>query len=63
MLKLLLFALLAALCWPLALAVLLLYPLLWLLFLPFRLVGIALTAALALVSAVLLAPARLLRAL
>ena len=63
MLKLLLFVLLAVLCWPAALAVLLLYPILWLLTLPFRLVGIAVEGVLALVSAILFAPVRLLRAL
>ena len=61
--KLLLFAILAVLCWPLALAVLLLYPVLWLLSLPFRIVGLAVTGVLALVGAILFAPARLLRAI
>lgn len=48
------------LCWPLALAVLVLYPLFWLLSLPFRLVGIAFEGVFALLRAVLLLPARLL---
>jgi hypothetical protein len=50
------------LCWPLALAVLVLWPLLWLLSLPFRLVGIAFDALFALLRALLLLPARLLGA-
>ena len=62
MLKLLLFCLLLFTCWPLALAALLLYPLLWLLLLPFRLVGIAVTGALALITAIFLLPVRVLRA-
>ena len=52
--------LLFVLCWPLALLVLVLYPLLWLLSLPFRAVGIALDGAFALLRAVLFLPARLL---
>lgn len=52
--------LLLVLCWPLALVLLVLWPLLWLLSLPFRLVSIAVDAALALVKAVLMLPARLL---
>ena len=52
--------LLFALCWPLALLVLVLYPLLWLLSLPFRVVGVALDGAFALLRAVLFLPARLL---
>ena len=48
------------LCWPLALLVLVLFPVVWLLRLPFRLIGITFEALLALVRAVLLLPARLL---
>jgi hypothetical protein len=48
------------LCWPLALLALVLWPLLWLLSLPLRLVGISVDAAFALVRAVLFLPARLL---
>jgi len=51
---------LLVLCWPVALLVLVLWPLLWLLSLPFRLVGITFEAAFALLRAVLLLPARLL---
>jgi hypothetical protein len=52
--------LLLVLSWPLALLVLLLWPLLWLLSLPFRAVGVAADAVLALLRAILLLPARLL---
>ena len=60
MLKLLLWCILLILCWPLAIAVLVLYPVLWLLLLPFRLVGVAVEGVLALVRALFLLPARLL---
>jgi hypothetical protein len=61
MLKLLLWCLLFVLCWPLALAALVLYPFVWLLLLPFRLVGIAIEGALGLVRAIFMLPVRLLR--
>lgn len=61
--KLLLWLILLFLCWPLALAALVLYPLVWLLLLPFRIVGIAVEGALELVWAVITLPARVLRAL
>ena len=48
-------------CWPLALIALILYPLIWLLLLPFRIVGIAVGGALELVWAVVTLPARVLR--
>lgn len=54
--------LLFLLCWPLALLALVLYPLIWLILLPFRLVGIAVDGVLQLVKAVVLLPARLLGA-
>ncbi len=63
MVKFLLFCILLVLCWPVALAALLLYPLVWLFLLPFRLVGIAVEGALQLVWAVVTLPARLLRAI
>ena len=56
----LLFLVLLVVCWPLALLALVLYPLVWLLTLPFRLVGIAVEGVFALLRAVLLLPARLL---
>jgi hypothetical protein len=62
MIKFLLWCVLFVLCWPLALAALVLYPLVWLLLLPFRVVGIAVGGALELVSAIIFLPARLLRA-
>ena len=48
------------LCWPLALAALVLYPLVWLLLLPFRIVGVAVDGALKLVWAIVTLPVRLL---
>jgi hypothetical protein len=59
--KFLLWCILLVLCWPLALAALLLYPLVWLFLLPFRLLGIAVDGALELVAAILFLPIRLLR--
>ena len=58
----LLWCLLFVVCWPLALLALILYPIVWLLLLPFRVVGIAVNGALALVWAVVMLPARLLSA-
>ncbi len=63
MLKLLLWCLLFVLCWPLAIAALVLYPIVWLLLLPFRIVGIAVDGALEFVSAVFMLPVRVLRAI
>ncbi|MFZ6750187.1 hypothetical protein [Undibacterium sp. Ren11W] len=61
MLSLLLFLILLSICWPLALLALCLYPLFWLLLLPFRLLGIAVDGVLELFRAVIMLPARLLR--
>jgi len=61
MVKFLLWCLLFVFCWPLALAGLLLYPLVWLILLPFRIVGIAVDGVLQLVAGIILLPARLLR--
>ena len=61
MVKFLLFCILLVLCWPLALIALVLYPLVWLLLLPFRIVGIAVTGVLELVSALFYLPVRVLR--
>jgi hypothetical protein len=55
-----LWALLLLLCWPLALLVVIAWPLLWLLSIPFRVVGIVLTALLACLQALLFLPARIL---
>jgi hypothetical protein len=62
MIKFLLWCILLVFCWPLALAALVLYPIVWLLLLLFRLVGIAVDGVLALVSAIIFLPARVLRA-
>jgi hypothetical protein len=62
MVKFLLWCILLVLCWPLALLALILYPLVWLLLLPFRLVGIAVGGAFELVKALFLLPARLMGA-
>ncbi len=61
MMTFLLWCLLFLLCWPLALGALVLYPIVWLLLLPFRFVGIAVGGALALVSAIIFLPVRVLR--
>ncbi len=58
---LLLWIVLLVVCWPLALLAAVLYPLLWLLLLPFRLAGLAVGGVLDLVGAVLFLPGRLLR--
>lgn len=60
MLGFLLWCLLLVISWPVALLALLLYPLVWLLLLPFRLLGIAVEGAMALVKALLFLPARIL---
>lgn len=61
MVKFLLWCILLFLCWPLALVALILYPLIWLLLLPFRIVGIAVGGVLDLVWALVTLPARILR--
>jgi hypothetical protein len=58
----LLWCILFVLCWPLAMVALILYPLVWLLLLPFRIVGIAVEGVLALIWAVVTLPVRLLTA-
>ena len=61
--KFLVWCLLLVFCWPVALAALVLYPVVWLLLLPFRIVGIAVGGALELVWAIVTLPARLLRSI
>jgi len=61
MAKLLLWLLLLVICWPVALLALVAYPFVWLLSVPFRLVGITVTALLETLKALLLLPARVLR--
>jgi hypothetical protein len=63
MIKFLLWCILFLLCWPLAVLAIVLYPLVWLILLPFRLAGIAVHGALELVVALITLPARLIRAI
>jgi hypothetical protein len=58
MLKFLLWLLLLVVCWPLAVLALLLYPIVWVLLLPFRLIGIAVDGVLELLRAVIMLPSR-----
>jgi hypothetical protein len=62
MIAFLLWCFLFIVCWPVALLALILYPIVWLMLLPFRIVGIAVHGVLALVLAAILLPARLLSA-
>jgi hypothetical protein len=59
MVKFLLWCILLILCWPLALLALVLYPLVWILLLPFRLVGIAVDGVFELLRAIITLPARI----
>ena len=61
MLTFLVWIVLLIVCWPLALLALVLYPVIWLLLLPFRLVGIAVEGTFELLKAIILLPARVLR--
>ena len=61
MVKFLLWCILFVLCWPLALLVMVAYPLVWLLLIPFRLLGIAVDGVLGLLHGILMLPARLVR--
>ncbi|MBN8730633.1 MAG: hypothetical protein J0L64_08845 [Acidobacteria bacterium] len=61
MLKFLMWCILFIVCWPLALLALVLYPIVWLLLLPFRIIGIAVDGVFELLHAVLTLPARVLR--
>jgi len=63
MAKFLLFCILFVLCWPVALLALIAYPFVWLLLLPFRILGLAVGGVLELVSAVIFLPARMIRAI
>jgi hypothetical protein len=60
-LKFLLWCILLVMCWPLAIAALILYPFVWLILLPFRIVGIAVEGALELVWALITLPVRIAR--
>jgi hypothetical protein len=57
----LLWCILLVVCWPIALIALVLYPIVWLLLLPFRILGIAVTGVFELLRAILLLPVRVLR--
>jgi hypothetical protein len=61
MFSFLLWCILLVLCWPLALMAVVLYPLVWLVLLPFRIIGFAVGGALELVKAIIFLPARVLR--
>ena len=63
MLTFILWCILLVLCWPLALLAILLYPLVWLLLLPFRLLGVAVGGVLSLMKAMIFLPARLINRL
>jgi len=63
MIKFLLWCILLFFCWPLALLAIIAYPFVWLLLLPFRIVGIAVGGALELVAALIFLPVRLIRAI
>jgi hypothetical protein len=60
MAKFLLWLILLVICWPIALLALIMYPLVWLLSIPFRLVGITLTGVFQLLKAIIMLPARIL---
>jgi hypothetical protein len=59
--KILLWLILLVICWPLALLALILYPLIWLFSIPFRLLGITIEGVFALFRAIIMLPARVLR--
>ncbi len=61
MLKFLLWLILLVICWPLALLALILYPFIWLISIPFRLLGITIGGVFALFKAIIMLPARVLR--
>ena len=61
--KLLLFLILLIICWPAALLALILYPFVWLILLPFRLVGIVVGGVFELIAALFTLPARVLRSI
>ena len=62
MIAFLLWCMLFVFCWPVALLALIAYPFVWLFLLPFRIVGVAVHGALALVAGLIMSPLRLLRA-
>lgn len=60
MLKFLLWCILLVVCWPLALLALVLYPIVWILLIPFRIIGIAVDGVLGLLRGIVMLPARVL---
>jgi hypothetical protein len=63
MIKFLLFAILCVICWPCAIVALIVYPFVWLMLLPFRLIGVVVTGVFSLVGAIFSLPARLIKAI
>ena len=61
MMKFLLWCILLVLCWPLALFALVMYPIVWILLLPFRIVGVAVEGVLEIIHGIMMLPVRLLR--
>ena len=61
MISFILWLILFVLCWPLALLAIVLYPVFWILLLPFRLLGIAVDGVLELIKAIVLLPVRLIK--
>jgi len=61
MVAFLLWLILFVLCWPLAILAILLYPLIWLILLPFRILGVAVEGVLALIKAIIMLPVRILK--
>jgi hypothetical protein len=61
MVTFILWCILFVLCWPLALLAIVLYPIVWLLLLPFRILGIAVSGVLSLIASIITLPARILR--
>jgi hypothetical protein len=59
--KILLWFILLVLCWPLALALLFLYPMIWIISIPFRIIGITVEALFSFIGALFMLPARILR--
>jgi len=59
----LLFCILAVLCWPLALLALILFPVVWLLLLPFKLLGMAIAGVFELIGALFMLPAKIVKAI
>ncbi len=63
MIGFLLFCILAVLCWPLALVALVLFPLIWLILLPFKLLGMAVAGVFELIGAIFMLPAKIVKAI